>query len=302
MAEAKKPGRSESAFRVVSKHFPGLVDKVKRLIEDSEKAFAGNAPEAEGSYLWEHTVHVASLAFKLAEEERRDSLLAAITALFHDAGKFAGGGYHAGKKPEEDLAAGLAAPILRRSRVPAADRESVLTALGALYREGEAPHPLADIVHDADFLSKFGALGVAQFFIKSALRGKTLRTTVMNSLSKELTYAASLPHNMRTRAGRARAAAKAEETLRYYEKLLEELAETQGGAYRIKVIRIPHPTQRGKTIEIRLVLSASCDACGGAWTISRAVKRGLKCARFEARLRCRRCGACHEIAFCLPEL
>ncbi|MDD8025398.1 MAG: HD domain-containing protein [Acidobacteriota bacterium] len=298
----KKPGKSEAAFRVVAKRYPGLVEKIKRLVEESERAFAGNAPETEGSYLWEHTVHVASLAFKLAEEERRDPLLAAITALFHDAGKFAGGSYHAGGTTEEDEAAKLAGPVLKRSRVPAADRYAILAALGSLYKEGASPNPTAAIVHDADFLSKFGALGVAQFFIKSALRGKTLHATVMNSLSKELTYAACLPLNMRTKAGRARAEAKAEETIRFYETLLKELGETHGGAFRIKTVSVPHPSRRGRKIEARLVLSAACEDCGGGWTVARTIKAGVKCTRLEARLRCRSCGASHEIGFCLPEL
>jgi HD superfamily phosphodiesterase len=299
---AKKPVKPESAFRIVAKRYPGLVEKIKRLIEDSEKAFAGNSPEIEGSFLWEHTVHVASLAFRLAEEERRDPLLAAITALFHDAGKFAGGRYHEGEVAEEDVAARLAKPILMRSRVPSADRDAILAALGSLYKEGSSPNPLAAIVHDADFLAKFGALGVAQFFIKSTLRGRTLRSTIMNSLSKELTYAAGLPLNMRTKAGRVRAEAKAEETLRFYETLLEELGETHGGAFRVKTLAVPHPNRRGKPIEIRLVLSAACDACGGPWAVTRSVRAGVKCTRFEARLRCRRCGAGQEIGFCLPEL
>ncbi len=299
---AKKTVKPEAVFRVVARRYPGLVDKIKRLIEDSERVFAGNAPESEGSFLWEHTVHVASLAFKLAEEERRDPLLAAITALFHDAGKFTGGLYHEGTTAEEDIAARLAGPILKRSRVPAADRDAVLAALGALYREGAEPNPMAAIVHDADFLSKFGALGVAQFFIKSTLRGRTLHSTIMNSLSKELTYAACLPLNMRTKAGRARAEVKAQETLHFYEALLEELGETQGGAFRVKSIRVPHPARRGKPIEVKLVTSAACDACGGSWSITRGIRKGVKCTRLEAHLRCRRCGAEHEIGFCLPEL
>lgn len=299
---AKKNVKPESAFQVITRRYPGLVDKVKRLIEDSERAFAGNTPESEGSFLWEHTVHVASLAFKLAEEERRDPLLAAITALFHDAGKFAGGRYHEGEKAEEDIAAGLADPILKRSRIPTADRDAVLAALGALYREGAEPNSMAAIVHDADFLSKFGALGVAQFFIKSTLRGRTLRSTIMNSLSKELTYAACLPLNMRTKAGRIRAEAKAAETLRFYETLLEELSETQGEAYKVRSLRLPHPDRPGKTIEARLVTSAACDACGCGWSISRNIRKGVKCTRLEARLKCRGCGAGHEIGFCLPEL
>jgi uncharacterized protein len=299
---AQKPARPESAFRIIRKRYPGLVARVQGLIEDSEKAFAGNAPESEGSFLWEHTVHVASLAFKLAEEERRDPLLAAITALFHDAGKFAGGRYHADDTAEEAAAAGLAEPLLKRSRVPAADRESILSALGALYKEGTGPRPLADIVHDADFLSKFGFLGVAQFFIKSTLRGRTLRTAVMNSLSKELTYAACLPLNMRTKAGRAMAARKSEDTLGFYTGLLTELRNVHDLDFRVETLRLPLPDRPHRTIEIRLVLPAACAACGGKWTVRSEVVQGKKCRTLKAAVACRGCGASQEIAFCLPEL
>jgi HD superfamily phosphodiesterase len=298
----KKPSRPETAFRIVGKRYPGLVAKIKRLIEDSEKAFAGNSPETEGSYLWEHTVHVASLAFKLAEEERRDSLLAAITALFHDAGKFAGGRYHADDSAEEDAAARLAEPILKRSRMPAADRDAILFALGALYRESAAPNPLAALVHDADFLSKFGFIGVAQFFVKSTLRGKTIRTAVMNSLSKELTYAACLPLNMRTKAGRALAARKSADTLRFYDGLLKELRDVHDLDFQVQTFRMPHPRHPRRTLEIKLVLPAACPSCGGNWTVQPAVSEGKKCRRLEASIACARCGETHAIAFCLPEL
>jgi HD superfamily phosphodiesterase len=299
---ARKPVRPESAFRIVGKRYPRLVARIQGLIEESEKAFAGNAPESEGSYLWEHTVHVASLAFKLAEEERRDPLLAAITALFHDAGKFAGGRYHADDTAEEAAAARLAEPLLKRSRVPAADRASILSALGAIYKENSGPHPLADIVHDADFLSKFGFLGVAQFFIKSTLRGRTLQTAVMNSLSKELTYAACLPLNMRTRAGRAMAARKSEDTLGFYAGLLRELKDGHGLDFRVETLRLLLPDRPRRTIEIKLVLPAACAACGGKWTVRPEVVPGKKCRTLKAAVVCRGCGASQEISFCLPEL
>jgi len=298
----KKTPQPENFYRILSSRYPGLVEKIKRLIEDSEKAFAGNSPEADGSFLWEHTCHVASLAFRLAEEERRDPLLAAITALFHDAGKFAEGRYHEGDVPEEAVGARLAGPILKRSHLPEADRRTVTEALQSLYKDDADPHPLADIVHDADFLSKFGALGVAQFFIKSTLRGRTLHAALMNSLSKELTYAACLPLNMRTKAGRERAGQKAEETRRYYDSLIRELGEARALAFRIRTYRIPDPRRRGRTIDFKLVLTAVCDSCGGPWSTTRTLKRGLKCERLETKVLCRRCHAGHEIAFCLPEL
>lgn len=302
MASVKKTPQPENFYRILSSRYPGLVEKIKRLVEDSEKAFAGNSPETDGSFLWEHTFHVASLAFRLAQEERGDPLLAAVTALFHDAGKFTEGRRHGCDIPEEAVGARLAEPILKRSHMPEADRRTVTEALQALYKDDARPHPLTDIVHDADFLSKFGALGVAQFFIKSTLRGRTLQAALMNSLSKELTYAACLPLNMRTQAGRRRAGPKAEETRRYYDSLIRELGEARDLTFRIRTYRIPDPRRPGRTIDLKLVLTAVCDSCGGPWSTERALKRGLKCERIETKVLCRRCHAGYEIAFCLPEL
>ena len=294
--------KPKTFYAQLSARYPGLVEKIQALIAESERSYAGNAPETDGSYLWEHTVHVASLAFKLAQEEKRDAILAALVALFHDAGKFAGGRYHEGDTPEEEEAASRAETLLKKSRVVPADRRTVVEAVRALYREGRRVSPLADIVHDADFLSKFGYLGVAQFFIKSTLRRKTLRTAVMNSLSKELTYAACLPLNMRTRAGRSLASSKAGDTLKFYAGLLDELRDVHDLDFRIETIRLPDPHRARRRIEVRLVLPSACPSCGQNWTITHVIGRGKKCRLLEARITCARCGETHEIAFCLPEL
>jgi uncharacterized protein len=186
--------------------------------------------------------------------------------------------------------------------VPAAERTRVAAAIRALYQEGAGPDPLADIVHDADFLSKFGYLGVAQFFIKSALRGRTLRAAVMSSLSKELTYAACLPLNMRTEAGRVLAAGKSADTLKFHASLLSELRDVHGLEFRVKRIRVARALPLRGKVDVRLVLAPRCEACGGKWEIRTETARGTKCEKLEARVRCAGCGDAYEIAFCLPEL
>jgi len=302
MPATARRDQPKSFYTQLSARYPGLVEKIQAQIAESERSFAGNTPETDGSYLWEHTVHVASLAFKLAGEEKRDALLAALAALFHDAGKFAGGRYHGGDTPEEETAAARAETMLKKSRVAPADRAAVVDAVRALYREGRRSSPLADIVHDADFLSKFGYLGVAQFFIKSTLRGKTLRTAVMNSLSKELTYAACLPLNMRTKAGRAMASRKSVDTLAFYTGLLNELRDVHDLDFRVETVRLPDPRRPRRRLEIRLVLPAACPACAGSWSVRPEVSEGKKCRTIEAHSACVRCGEAQEIAFCLPEL
>jgi len=285
----------------VEARFPGLTAKIKRLIEKAEREFSGK-PEPGDSFLWEHTIHVASICHGLARAEGRDPVIPAVAALFHDAGKFAGGGYHEGDRTEEEEAAKIAERILRGSRMTAGDRRRVTAGLRALYHPGARKNFIADAVHDADFLSKFGALGIANFFIKSALRGKTLRDTIMNQLSKELTYASCLPFNMRTLAGRRLAGKKAGDTAAFFRSLLGELKRAGIADFTIRKLRFTTGSPSLRTVGIRLAVPRSCGVCGGRWRISTKTEPGIKCEKLEAGLVCARCGAASSVSFCLPEI
>lgn len=292
-------------MKAVSDLYPGLIGKAKETIEASEREYEGKRAGDGGGFLWEHTVHVASLAHELALAEGLDPVLPDVAALFHDAGKFSGGEYHKGDRPEEEGAAALAASALEGEGARASDIAKVRNALRALYDEKTRRNAVAAVVHDADFLSKFGYLGVAGFFLKSALRGKNLVAAVMSSLSKELTYAACLPRNMRTRAGERAAVVKSRDSLRFFRGLLRELGETRGAHFRIRKAAVVLPGRRGKpggTVEALLVVPGSCEACGKQWRYDLSVIRGVKCRTLEARLRCVGCGRDYTISFCLPEL
>jgi HD superfamily phosphodiesterase len=304
--------RTPDALSGVEARYPGLVDRVRRLIEESERAFSGR-PSRDGgaSFLWEHTVHVASLAGRIARAGKRDPVPAVLTALFHDAGKFRGGRLHAGDEPEEEASAAAARAILPGAGAPSGLVEDIVAGLKALYNEMGPAHPLAAVVHDADFLAKSGTLGVAQFFVKSALRGRTLRDTVLNTLSKELTYAAVLPSNMRTAAGRVLARAKSRDSLRFFDHFLGELNEAWPPGFRVTTIKVrgTHDFIRQELgrvspefIKIRLVVPAACDRCGGRWRYEPSIVSGVKCRELRVVVRCGRCDSRSEIAFCLPEL
>ena len=297
-------GGREGFVKAVSDLYPGLVEKARDIIETSEKEYDGKRPGGEGGFLWEHTVHVASLAYDLAVSEGLDPVLPVLAALFHDAGKFRGGKYHEGDRPEEEDSAALAVSALEEAGARASDIAKVRNALRALYDEKARRNALADVVHDADFLSKFGYLGVAAFFLKSALRGKNLAAAVMSSLSKELTYAEALPRNMRTAAGRKAALKKSRDSLRFFRALLKELEETRGTPFRVRKARIVLPGRKGKpgeTVEALLVVPVSCEACGSEWRYDLSVVPGVKCRTLEAALRCGGCGDAYTISFCLPE-
>jgi HD superfamily phosphodiesterase len=293
--------KQQEFYTSLTSRYPGLVERVRKLIEESERKFSGRK-DSSGGFLWEHTVLVASLSFRLAKMEKADVELASIAALFHDSCKFSAGRYHRGAKPEEEAAARLARATLEEAGLGMAGIGHVVRALRSLYNSGPRHNGLADIIHDADFLSKFGLLGVAQFFVKSTLRGRNLEAAIMNHLSKELTYAAVLPLNMRTDSARRLAGQKSQETLRFYRAFLAELGKAHGINFRIRTPEVRRPGRRARKLKVMLVAPAVCGACGGGWEFDFRTEKGLKCETLEASIRCGACGAAHEISFCLPEM
>lgn len=306
----KRGSVSENFAEVVERRFPGLVDRIRGLIEESERSYPGKAGGEGASFLWEHTTHVASFALRIALSEKRDPFPVVLAALFHDAGKFSGGLYHADKTPEEAASAEVAGRTLGEFNVPASVIKGVVSGLESLYNEKRPSHPLAAVVHDADFLSKSGTLGVAHFFVKSTLRGRTLRGAVMNTLSKELTYAAVLPFNMRTAAGRALAKTKSRDTLRFFRRFLDELNEAAPPGFRLSRLRIreTHDLIPGSSrvspefVKVHVVVPVACERCGGAWRYEHSIAAGVKCRELRILVCCRRCDNRSEISFCLPEL
>ena len=289
------------AQSIIESRFPGLVAAVRKVIEDSENTYEGGDGLSE-SLLWEHTVHVTAMTYRLARAEGLNPLMPSIAALFHDAGKFSGGRYHEAETIEEEESAKIAEPLLRQSGMKAADVRRILAGLRALYNEKAGKNKIAAILHDADFLSKFGALGVAAFFTKSVARGKTLRTSVLGYLSKELTYAACLPMNMRTEAGRTLAAKKAADSLRFFRALLAELRDAGIADLKIRTIRIRHPSIRDRFMQIRLAVTPVCPKCGETWQPARTIEKGVKCTKLVVNWNCRGCDERLETSFCLPEV
>jgi HD superfamily phosphodiesterase len=286
---------------IVESRFPGLIDKVREVIEKSESKHEGRERSSE-SFLWEHTMHTTLIAFQLAQAEGLDPLIPVIAALFHDAGKFAGGHYHSDETAEEEESAKIAKKLLRQFGMKAGEIRKVLAGLKGLYRENARKSTVAAIVHDADFLSKFGALGVAGFFIKSTLRRRTLRSTVLSYLSKELTYASCLPLNMHTASGRKLAAKKASDSLKFFRALLSELRDAGIANLRIRRIQIPNPKFKDQVLKVQLVVSPTCPKCGRRCNISWTTDKGIKCTKLNVDWSCSKCTERLETSFCLPEI
>ncbi len=294
--------QKENMFALLNERFPGLIDEVKRGIEVSEfKYCRGSRSE---SFLWQHTVYVASMAMKIAYAEHIDPVIPVVTALFHDCGKFENGKYHEGEKPEEETGAEIASRLLKKARFTEADIRLVRESLLALYNENKVDNINTHIVHDSDFLIKFGHMGFANFFEKSVLRGMVIRNSILKAMSKELTYAASLEANMFTSTGKKMARKKAAITVSLFRNYLEELRDTGIFDYEIKEMEVNCCKGPDDIIPLILVLPRLCECCHAPLTISFAREKGIKCERLIVNIRCAQCheNSGYDFSFCLPEL
>lgn len=291
-----------SVENLVESQFPHLFGHVRQIIKKSEKDFSQNKEQKTESFLWEHTLLVSAVAQKICLEEKEDPMLPVITSLFHDIGKFNKGRYHTGDTPEEYESSRIAEQVLLKEGMDKKKIHHITSALKALYDEHKPLNRIAEIVHDSDFLAKSGHMGVAQFFIKSALRGMPLTKSLMKSSGRELTYASILPQNMRTRTGKKMAAQKKKDILAFFKGLITEVNKIGAADLKIKKLSWPSPKDPQKHIQIFLVLSQSCPKCYGGLGVSYSSKKGIKCTQLTTNIKCKKCSWKIRTNFCLPEI
>ncbi len=195
--------------------FPGLYARIEKMLVEAEARYNEKTGQAPSEFLLEHTGRTAAIAHKIASMERVDPFLPTLVALYHDAGKFHEGAYHQDRIPEEEHAALLAEKMLIEFDLERSAIESVLAALRALYDDRLACIGPSRIVQDADRLEKLGALGVGAFFTKAALRGRGLVDALVQTLSRELTYARVAPRSMLTASGKKLAMEQAPKTIAF---------------------------------------------------------------------------------------
>ena len=295
-------GEKKNIKELLRHRCPGLMEAVQEVIETSEFQYCGGFRKE--SFLWQHTVYVASMAMKLSYRENVDPLFPVVTALFHDCGKFENGKYHEGEKPEEEAGAEIARKLLHNAGFSRQEIEQVQESLLALYNENKVDNVNTRIVHDADFLIKFGHMGFANFFEKSVLRGMVIRNSILKSMSKELTYAASLETNMFTQAGKKIARKKSGVTISLFRNYLEELRETGISDYEIREMEVNCCKGPDDIIPLILVLPRFCEMCSNPLTIGFDREKGIKCERLIVNIKCTVCSQNngYDFSFCLPEL
>ncbi len=286
----------------MKKKFNEIKKSLKQIIDSGELEFSIKNNEPAVGYLWEHTIHVASIAKKLAKSEGLDPFLPELTALFHDSGKFVNGDYHIDDTPEEEIASRIAEEVLSKYGLEINDISKVKNALLSLYDENKNNNEIADIIHDADFLSKFGNVGIAVFFTKMVLRGKNINESILKSLSKELTYSSVLPLNMRTKSGKEIAERKRKKTIEFFTELLEELREDGVSDFIINKKKWVYKAKGNKSVEILLVTRRQCQNCNSTYSSEFFVEKGIKCQKLNLIIKCGHCDDNYKLSFCLPEI
>ncbi len=282
--------------------YPGLLDSIQNTIKKAEKDYEKDRKKEQDSFLWEHSVFVAIVALKICRLENKDPLIPVVAALFHDAGKFEGGQYQKNDIPEEKTSARIAAEILASFDLNKSEIDLIVSGLLALYDEDTKNNFIADIIHDADFLSKSGYLGVANFFMKSAKRDLNLYTSLTQNLSKELTYASVLPKNMRTPAGKKLAEKRSRDIRLFFEGLLQELRDSDIARFEKREETLPCPQKTGENLKFILVFPETCPSCAEGMSPEYSFVQGIKCTELAALISCVSCPSEIRISFCLPEI
>ena len=256
--------------------------------EESSYGSAISAPDT----LMGHLERVASQAVRLASKEGVDLLCAEIAGLFHDAGKFHGGKYHEGDKPEEEYSIDVLRKLGGKNGLDSAIIEEVSDAILQLYRDDPKPTPLSMVLFDADNLDKMGLLGIANYFIKSGLRGQGITTEMIIDLTVELTYARYASRRLFTKTGRAIAKRRSSETIRFIHDFLKSLKED--GLFDA---RIEHTSISDLKLEV--VTPSSCQ-CGESMEINNWIEKGIKCTEIHLEIACTTCDNRYKIKFCRP--
>ena len=138
-----------------------------------------------GLYGWPHVQRVLRLCLKIAELEggKVDLEVLKVAALLHDIAKHIqriNPGINHGA-----VGAEMAEAFLEKCGFPKSKIKAVCHAIRAHTHVEEPASVEAKILHDADFLDKLGAVGIAKIFVKACLTSRTIEEILESFFSEE---------------------------------------------------------------------------------------------------------------------
>ncbi len=166
-------------------------------------------------------------------------------------------------------------------------------AFDELYRD-YTHLPLAQLIRDADTLSKLGPQGIMSFISKWTLRKLPPIKILSKKLTIELTYALNAEYSMLTPQGKNEAKKESELSFSYFSHLLTQwktLAILDLEMNRINI-------EDFQIIHVRLVEHD----CKHPWSWKYSLSPGVKCTKVQIKGICTGCNIELEEEFCLPLL
>ncbi len=154
------------------------------LLELVEK-YSREQMDRLGLYGWQHVQRVLHLCEKMAETQNCevDLEVLRVAALLHDIAK-----RFDGDDPKLDhgqKSAEMAEVFLRKCGLAEPKIKAVCHAIKAHTHFEEAKTIEAKILHDADFIDKLGATGIATIFIKACLTNQTIEEVLENYYAED---------------------------------------------------------------------------------------------------------------------
>ena len=156
-------------------------DDMKREQFQLIKKYSKEQMDKLGLYGWPHVKRVLHLCVQMAHisrEKKADSDVFKASALLHDIAK------HLHKEntafDHGDVGAKLAEAFLRKCDFSRGKIEAICHAIRAHTHFEEPTSIEAKILHDADFLDKLGAVGIATVFVKACLTNVTIEEVLEN--------------------------------------------------------------------------------------------------------------------------
>jgi len=144
----------------------------------SVETYAKEQSKKLGLHCWLHVERVLRLCRQISklEKEQVNSEVLEVAALLHDVAKHLEKGDNA--LDHGNIGADMAENFLNSIGFREDKVKAVCHAI-KVHTHSEEPHSIeAKIIHDADFLDKMGAVGIATVFIKACLSNKTIEETM----------------------------------------------------------------------------------------------------------------------------